>query len=409
MEKTKGNQGNTGNKGNTENTGISRARFMAGAAVVGGAAAVGGLAAPASASTRAAASGATAVAAESTAVEARRGLTHRGVVYTLGKGETPGTAWSERRMREDVRVIAGELHADSVEVTGDGVERLNATASEVAERGLHVWLQPTLGDVPEKEILDHLAESGRHGERLRRQGAQVTLAVGCEFWLFVPGIVPGDDVFERIDNLEKGNFDLAKVQKRLARFTAKAAAVGRSVFRGKLSYAAAQDETFENVDWGLFDIVGIDYYSYFRQRADYVRELRTFLRWGKPLAITEFGTCTFKGAPEAGGMGWDIVDYTKNPPEIKGNPVRSERTQAAYLTDLLDVFESMNLHAAMAFEFVTADAPHRPDNPRYDLDMASYAIVKPIKDCPDDPASDWHWEPKQAFHAVARHYGRARC
>ncbi|NGO47275.1 abortive phage infection protein [Streptomyces ureilyticus] len=379
---------------------------MAGAAVVGGAVAAGGLAAPApaSASNRAAASPAMAAAAE-----ARRGLKHRGIVYTLGAGETPGTAWSERRMREDVRVMADELHADSVEVTGDGVERLNATASEVAERGLHVWLQPTLGDVPEKEILEHLAESGRHGERLRRQGAQVTLAVGCEFWLFVPGIVPGDDVLERIDNLEKGNFDFAKMQKRLATFTAKAAAVGRSVFRGKLSYAAAQDETFERVDWGLFDIVGIDYYSYFRQRADYVRELRTFLRWGKPLAITEFGTCTFKGAPEAGGMGWNIVDYTKEPPEIKGNPVRSERTQAAYLTDLLDVFESMNLHAAMTFEFITADAPHRPDNPRYDLDMASYAIVKPLKDRPDDPASDWHWEPKQAFHAVARHYGRARC
>ncbi|MGI5198163.1 abortive phage infection protein [Streptomyces sp. CA-288835] len=384
---------------------------MAGAAVVGGAVAAGGLAAPApaSASARAAASGARAVTTESTATEVRRGLKHRGIVYTLGAGETPGTAWSERRMREDVRVMADELHADSVEVTGDGVERLNATASEVAERGLHVWLQPTLGDVPEKEILEHLAESGRHGERLRRQGAQVTLAVGCEFWLFVPGIVPGDDVLERIDNLEKGNFDFAKMQQRLAGFTAKAAAVGRSVFRGKLSYAAAQDETFEKVDWGLFDIVGIDYYSYFRQRADYVRELRTYLRWGKPLAITEFGTCTFKGAPEAGGMGWNIVDYTKEPPEIKGNPVRSERTQAAYLTDLLDVFESMNLHAAMTFEFITADAPHRPDNPRYDLDMASYAIVKPLKDNPDDPTSDWHWEPKQSFHAVARHYGRARC
>ncbi|NGO14344.1 abortive phage infection protein [Streptomyces sp. HC44] len=397
MEKTNGN------------TGISRATFMAGAvAAVGVTGAAGAFSAPASAHTPAPASAsAHTPAPASAAAGARRGLKHRGVVYTLGAGETPGTAWSERRMRRDIRVIRDELHADSVEVTGDGVERLNATASEVAERGLHVWLQPTLGDVPEKEILDHLAESGRHGERLRRQGAQVTLAVGCEFWLFVPGIVPGEDVLERIENLEKGNFDLAKVQKRLARFTAKAAAVGRSVFRGKLSYAAAQDETFENVDWGLFDIVGIDYYSYFRKRADYVRELRTFLRWGKPLAITEFGTCTFKGAPEAGGMGWNVVDHTKEPPEIKGDLVRSERTQAAYLTDLLDVFESMNLHAAMAFEFITADAPHRPDNPRYDLDMASYAIVKPIKDRPDDPASGWHWEPKQAFHAVARHYGRA--
>ncbi|MFI6276903.1 abortive phage infection protein [Streptomyces sp. NPDC050988] len=400
-----GKAGNVGHdKG--ESAGISRARFMGAAAVVGVGAAAGLPAAGASASTPPSRSPAPAPRA---AVGGARGLTHRGVVYTVGAGETPGTAWSERRMRGDIQVIADDLHADTVEVTGDGVERLNATASEVAERGLHVWLQPTLGDVPEREILEHLAEAGRHGERLRKQGARVTLAVGCEFWLFVPGIVPGADVFERITNLEKGNFDLAKVQKRLAAFTAKAAAVGRSVFRGRLSYAAMQDPSFENVDWNLFDVVGIDYYSHFPQRADYVRELRKFQRWGKPLAITEFGTCTFVGAPEQGGMGWSIVDHTKTPPEIKGNVVRSERVQAAYLTDLLGVFESMNLHAAMAFEFVTADAPHRPDKPLYDLDMASYAIVKPIKNRPDDPESGWHWEPKEAFHAVARHYGRAGC
>ncbi|MER6131811.1 abortive phage infection protein [Streptomyces sp. NPDC001815] len=383
------------NTGKTE--GISRARFM-GAAAAMGVGAAAGLPAPA---VTAAAAGTAGTAGR------RRGLTHRGVVYTVGAGETPGTAWSERRMRRDIRLIGRELHADSVEVTGDGVERLNATASEVAEHGLHVWLQPTLGDVPERDILDHLAEAGRHGERLRKQGAEVTLAVGCEFWLFVPGIVPGADVLERIDNLQKGNVDFAKMQQRLARFTAKAATVGRSVFRGRLSYAAAQDESFEPVDWNLFDIVGIDYYSYFPRREDYVGELRGYLRWGKPLAITEFGTCTFVGAPEQGGMGWSIVDHEKTPPEIKGNVVRSERVQAAYLTDLLDVFESMNLHAAMAFEFVTADSPHRPDHPRYDLDMASYAIVKPIKDRPDDPESDWHWEPKEAYRAVARHYGRA--
>ncbi len=288
---------------------------MAAAAVMGVGAAAGLPAAGASASTPASRAPSPAPRA---AAGGSRGLTHRGVVYTVGAGETPGTAWSGRRMRGDVRAIADDLHADTVEVTGDGVERLNATASEVAERGLHVWLQPTLGDVPEREILEHLAEAGRHGERLRKQGARVTLAVGCEFWLFVPGIVPGADVFERIDNLEKGNFDLAKMQKRLAAFTAKAAAVGRSVFRGRLSYAAMQDPTFENVDWNLFDIVGIDYYSYFPQRADYVRELRKFQRWGKPLAITEFGTCTFVGAPEQGGMGWNIVDYGKTPRRSRG-------------------------------------------------------------------------------------------
>ncbi|MEU3858695.1 abortive phage infection protein [Streptomyces sp. NPDC028722] len=336
---------------------------------------------------------------------AQGGLRHRGVVYTVGEGETPGTAFSTARMREDIRVIRDELHADTVDVTGDGVERLTATAVEAAERGLRIWLQPTLGDAPERDILEHLAETGRFAERLRRQGAAVDLSVGCEFWLFVPGIVPGDTVLDRIRNLLDGTLDPVEMQRRLDRFTAKAAAVGRSVFGGRLSYAAAQED---RVDWGLFDIVGIDYYSYFPHRADHVKELSRYLRWGKPLAITEFGTCAYVGAPRTAGMGWDVVDYDKEPEEIKGDLVRSERTQAAWLLRLLDVFSSMGLYAAMAFEFVTPDAPHRPGDPRHDLDMASYAVTKTLKDRPDDPASDWHWEPKEAFHALARRYRSAR-
>jgi hypothetical protein len=268
-------------------------------------------------------------------------------------------------MRAVIRAVRDDLHADTVDVTGDGVERLTATAAEAAER-----------------------------RRLQR-GLRV-LAVRAR-------IVPGDTIPEGVENLLEGKVDREKMQRRLDRFTAKAAAVGRSVFHGRLGYAAAQDD---KVDWNLFDVVGIDYYSYHRQPSACIRELRRYLRWGKPLAITEFGTCTFVDAPEEGGMGWYAVDHEKDPPEIKGDLVRSERTQAAHLTDLLDVFESMGLYAAMAFEFVTPDSPHRPDDPRHDLDMASYSITKTLKDRPDDPRSDWHWEPKEAFHALARRYGR---
>jgi hypothetical protein len=105
-------------------------------------------------------------------------------------------------------------------------------------------------------------------------------------------------------------------------------------------------------------------------------------------------------------MGWDIVDYDADPPRIKGAPVRSERAQAAYLAGLVDVFESMGLYAAMAFEFVSPDALHRPDDPLHDLDLAAYSITRTVRDRPDDPLSDWEWEPKEAFHALARRYGR---
>ena len=373
---------------------ISRARFLAQAAALGAATA---------ATPVIAAGWARADEADAATAANARGLTYRGIGYEVADGGTPETGWSAARMRADMRAIGEQLHANSVSVFGDGVERLSATASEAAERGLHVWLQPRLADASRREILDHLAEVGRHAEELRRQGAQVHLSVGAEFVLFVPGIVPGGDALERIENLMSGRVDLTRIQPRLDRFVGQAAKVGRSVFKGALTYGAAQDD---DVDWTLFDIVSVNYYSSFPRRADHVRELKRYRRWGKPVAIAEFGTCTYKGAPRRGGMAWDVVAYDRHPAQIVGRLVRSEDTQARYLTHLLGIFESMGLYAAIVYNFVTPDDPHRP-NPRYDLDLASYGVVKAIWKTREQPTADWHWEPKQAFHALAEQFATA--
>ncbi|WP_447038406.1 abortive phage infection protein [Streptomyces sp. DSM 118878] len=369
---------------------ISRARFIAGAGAVAAAGALAG-AAPA--------------AAGGDAAKGRPGLTHRGVCYEVGDGEHPATGWSARRMRADMRTIREDLHASSVSVFGVGVERLAATASEAAGRGLHVWLQPRLADVPHRDILDHLAETGRQAERLRRRGASVYLSVGCEFVLFVPGIVPGANAVERVENLLKGNFDPEKMVRRLRDFIERAARTGRSVFHGPLTYGAADGD---DVDWTLFDLVSVNYYGYHRDRAGYVADLAPYRRHGKPVAITECGSCTYEGAPQDGGMGWrEAVDYTKDPPEIVAGLRRSERTQATYLMDVFGAFESMDLHAALVYQFVTPDEPHRPHDPRHDLDMASYGITRTVWKRPDDPAAGLRGEPKEAFHALARHFERA--
>ncbi|ADB49531.1 hypothetical protein [Conexibacter woesei] len=360
---------------------ISRARFLAAAAAAGVAAAT---------------------SANGAGAARPRGLTYRGVGYEVADGATPHTGWNAARMRADLGAIADELHASSVSVYGDGVERLARTAAQAADRGLHVSLQPRLADVPQREILDHLAETGRHAEQLRRDGADVELSVGAEFMLFVPGIVPGGDALERVDSLLTGRFDHARMQRRLDRFVAEAAAVGRSVFGGALTYGAAHDD---RVDWSLFDVVSVNYYADFARRAAHVRALARHRRWGKPVAISEFGTCTYAGAPRRGGMGWNVVDYSTNPERIAARLVRSERSQAEYIARMLDLFESIGLHAATVYNFVTPDAPHRRD-PRYDLDLASYAIVKPIWRTRERPTAGWHWERKEAFRAVARHYAR---
>jgi hypothetical protein len=335
--------------------------------------------------------------------EARTGgLLHRGVVYAVVDGEFPSTTWTAERMRADVETIALDLHANSLLIEGDGPERLLATAEHAVDHGLSVWLRPTLGDVPGDQILDHLAEVGRGAEQLRAAGARVFVSVGCEFVLYVPGIVPGADALDRVHNLLTGHFDPVRVQRKLTSFIRRAARVGRSAFGGPLTYSASADDV---VDWRQFDIVGIDYYRWFPHRSGYLRDLKRFRRFGKPVAIMEFGSCTYREAPRTGadGMGWDVVDYTVDPPQIKTGLVRSEGTQARYLVSMLDVFDEVGVAAAMVFNYGDAGAPHRRAH-RYDLDIASYGLVAPIWDDFDSPGKGWHWQRKRSFDAVARAY-----
>ena len=226
--------------------------------------------------------------------------------------------------------------------------------------------------------------------------------MGAEFVLFVPGIVPGADAVERVRNLLSGRYDAKRMQRRLSAFIADAARVGRSTFGGRLSYAAAEDDV---VDWRLFDVVGIDYYASFPRRSQHVRALHRYTRLGKPVAIAEFGTCTYKGAGRRGGLAWDVLDATGE--RLRGHLVRSERAQARYLVGRLRIFEALGLDSATVYQFVTPDAPHR-SQPRYDLDMASYGIVKPIWATRDRPTSRWHWEPKAAFRALSHEFQQAK-
>jgi hypothetical protein len=64
-------------------------------------------------------------------------------------------------------------------------------------------------------------------------------------------------------------------------------------------------------------------------------------------AVTEVGCCAYRGAAADGGLGWDVVDYGVDPPRIRGGLVRSERTQARYLHDILNRLEGIGLAATL--------------------------------------------------------------
>ncbi len=55
------------------------------------------------------------------------------------------------------------------------------------------------------------------------------------------------------------------------------------------------------------------------------------------------------------------------------------------------------------FTFTTPAQPYNPD-PRYDLDMANYGLVKNYVDRMGTTYSGLPWDPKKAFEAVAGYY-----
>jgi hypothetical protein len=109
------------------------------------------------------------------------------------------------------------------------------------------------------------------------------------------------------------------------------------------------------------------------------------------------------GAADHGARSGEIVEYDgATPVRLNGDYVRDEQEQATYLRELLDIFTTEGVHAAFVCTFVCYGLPHRHD-PRTDLDMASWGIVK-VLDRNGETYPDLPWEPKAAFTMLADYY-----
>lgn len=345
-------------------------------------------------------------------------LTFRGVAYDTGtnfhtgQGELSRTAWSKSQMLSEISLIADQLNANSVTVYGTDLDRLSETVNAALERDLHVWLQPRLVDRPQREVLEHLAEAARLAESLRGDGAKINMTIGAVHLIFTPGLIAGDRYHERMANVyadadhyllkPTAKVDVAAAAPALNEFLGRAAGVVRGIFGGEIGYSAAP---FEDVDWSVFDYVGLmyQYVAKYRTRAEHLAEIGRYRRWGKPILISEFGTATYEGAEQKAFFFWDIVDRGGDVPTILDGYLRDESAQAAYHLKMFEIFEEAGVDGAAVSELIHPTHPHSYD-PHYDLDMASMAIVKTIRDDFSDHASSYVWEPKESFHAIADYY-----
>lgn len=327
----------------------------------------------------------------------------KGITYDTGfvrDGAISRKRFDAALAERELRVIRDELHCTAVRVTGGDPERLELAASLAAELGLEVWFSPYPLELTAEEMLSLFADCADRAERIRRSGAEVVFVAGAELSLMNKGFLPGDSLAERVGSL--GREQIIEAGARVNEFLGKAVPLIRERFGGRVTYASVP---LDRVDWAPFDIVSVDLYRSAEIADQFTDGVRTLVAQGKPVAITEFGSATWRGAGDAGARGLEIVQYdevTGEPVRLDGEYARDEAGQAAYLRELLDVFEAEGVDSAFVFLFALYDHPHRPDgDPRDDLDLASYGIVKVFENRDTAPVP---WEPKAAFAALADHY-----
>jgi hypothetical protein len=335
----------------------------------------------------------------------------RGISYDTGfirNGASSREPFDPEVVERELRIIRDVLHCNAVRVMGGDPERLEVAATCAADLGLEVWFSPYPLELTTDELLSLFADCAERAERLRRRGAEVVFVTGAELSLMNIGFLPGDTLDERLEVLGEPHRLrelVPEVSARVNEFLAKAVALVRERFGGRVTYAAIH---LERVDWTRFDIVSLDLYRSI-EVADRFRDgVRALVAQGRPVAITEFGAATYRGAGDRGAHGLEVVEHDKDtgaPVRLHGEYVRDEDGQATYLRELLEVFEAEGVDSAFVFTFALHSYPHRPDaDPRDDLDLASYGIVKVLEHGHGDAYPDMTWEPKAAFTTLAEHY-----
>lgn len=335
----------------------------------------------------------------------------RGMTYDTGfvrNGRISRPDFDPAVVARELAIIRDDLHCNAVQITGGDPGRLEFAARCAAELGLEIWFSPYPLELTRDEILALLTDCAQRAERVRRTGAAVVFVTGVELSIMNRGFIPGDSVQQRLDVVlddpDHRAERFAELSTRLDDFFDHALPVLRDRFHGALTYACIP---FEQIDWSPFDFRTVELIRS-AEVADLFRAgVRNLVAQGKPVAVTGFGTATWRGSGAVAPRSMEIVEYDAhgNPVRLTGEYERDEAGQAEYLRELLDIFDSEGVDSAFVFLFALYNYPHRTTgDPRDDLDLAGFGMVKVLPDGRGETYPDMPWEPKKAFGAVAAYY-----
>jgi hypothetical protein len=337
----------------------------------------------------------------------------KGIVYDTGflnAGVTTKERFDTNVIKREMNIIKNDLHCNAVRITGGDADRLETAAALAASEGLEVWYCPFTCGLTINELTSFLIDAADKADRIRRSGAEVVFIAGSEISLFNVGFLKEETLAERlalITNPEKFREQLPQVQQKMKVFLADVVQQIRQKFKGKISYASLP---FEGIDWSLFDFIATDAGHRSAAIAPYFQKgIQTMVNMGKPVAIMEFGCCTYRGAADSGARADWIIEWDNNghASHLNNTYIRDEDEQAKYLLELLRIFETEKVDAVFVNTFARYDLPHR-DDPIKDLDMASGGLVKVYENKQGKTYPDMPWEPKAAFYAISKFYSERK-
>jgi hypothetical protein len=348
-------------------------------------------------------------------------MKYRGVVYDVGLrfvDKLSVEPYDPALVKHDMSVIAKELHCNAVRIEGEPIDRL-VSASRIAHTlGLSVFFNPWKMNVGADETRAYYAEAAVAAEKLRKEGIDIVFVAGCEYTIFNHGVFPGNNLGERLQWLmaqftrapeSPADFPQSMREKvsELNELLRSFAKTVRASFKGPVTYAATAFEAVD-VDWSIFDIIGVDHYRQGETDTAYVGGLEHYRRGDKPVVVMEVGCCAYEGAGPRGGGGFMVLKGTN--PDGSGIfeggvvPKRSEREQADYVGQQLELLSNANVEGV--FIYVFSFPSYRAGEGAKDLDMVCYSLVKTFPD--QDPRSKAMppWAPKESFHRAAAFYRR---